>query len=685
MEYFNTYSADYLWTLKQGNGRYKIRLEILGDNENVVGDITKDVSVSAEGQITINYEQITRRSCSLTLIDVEDKYVPHKNSPFWINRKFKLWLGVVVHKSQYENGKLVFIDDVYWWSQGIFYTLSATAQGHTLSIEGVDKGAALDGTLRLNLTDAEYVIERNDNLSETIKQLLALNVGDSGVSGGTMLYGGDMPVDCKEPIIGVRYFNEPVRSQIIIDANNYIGEVFTNLAELYSADCYYDTEGRFQFVPYVESTGYQYVAKQWEFDDLSAFFEDVNYNYTYDGENVVTYYTNTTDAGVANVAWTAYNVNPLSPINISTGIRRAQAQEIPYYDYAGDSEVIECTANLAEVQKEITELGIDTTVTVYGNIDTNDRQVLEWTQDNIDLYYDELVSWGEENPEELLGSISTVMGSSAEYDGVEIAFSPMLQTSNGAVLLSAELVDEYIWGLLDNLSENWTKEQLLAVDVTGLEFDGVMIKKLIADAGDTAILTGEAMHYVGQYGALALAQDELEIAKKNKDEFNKQQMLADCRAAANHYLLRNSLIGLQLSFSCPIIPHLDVNKTIGISDRMVDLEDATFIIQSITIPLSANKMNVSATNINWLPNDMTFEGKAEIIEPEIEYTQTSESDYIYTVGTNDSRTVKYKSSYKNIKMPTSFEGKPLTTIGYSTFYGMDVERVIIPDGVTTIE
>ena len=505
MEYFNTYSADYMWTLKQGNGRYKVRLEILGDNENVVGDITKDVSVSAEGQITINYEQITRRSCSLTLIDVEDKYIPHKNSPFWINRKFKLWLGVVVHKSQYENGKLVFIDDVYWWSQGVFYTLSATAQGHTLSIEGVDKGAALDGTLRLNLTDAEYVIERNDNLSETIKQLLALNVGDSGIAGGTMLYGGDMPVDCKEPVIGVRYFNEPVRSQIIIDANNYIGEVFTNLAELYSADCYYDTEGRFQFVPYVESTGYQYVAKQWEFDDLSAFFEDVNYNYTYDGENTVTYYTNTTDAGVANVAWTAYNVNPLSPINISTGIRRAQAQEIPYYEYSS-------------------------------------------------------------NPDE-----------------------------------------------------------------------------------------------------------------------NAQQMLADCRAAANHYLLRNSLIGLQLSFSCPIIPHLDVNKTIGISDRMVDLEDATFIIQSITIPLSANKMNVSATNINWLPNDMTFEGKAEIIEPEIEYTQTSESDYIYVVGTNDSTTIKYKSTYKNIKMPTTFEGKPLKTIGISTFYEKDVERVIIPDGVTTIE
>ena len=434
MEYFNRYSDDYINTLKTGNGHYKIRLEILSDNEYVVGDITKDVSLSAQGQITINYEQITRRSCSLTLIDVDSKYVPHKNSPFWINRKFKLWLGLVVHKTTVSNNTT---EDIYWWSQGIFYTISATAQGSTLSIEGVDKGAALDGTLKLNMTDYEYVIERNDNLAETVKQLLALDVGASQLTAmNGLVYSGSKPIDFIQPIIGVQYFNQKVYSQIVIDANNYIGDIFTKLAELYNADCYYDTEGHFMFVPYIESVGYQYVPRQWDFDDLSAFFEDANYNYTYEGENTVTFYTNTTDAGVANVAWTAYNTNPLSPLNISTGIRRAQSQEIPYYEYSSDPES------------------------------------------------------------------------------------------------------------------------------------------------------------------------------------NKEQMIQDCRAAANHYLLRNSLIGMQLSFSCPIIPHMDVNKTIGICDRLVGIEDGVFVVQSITIPLSAEKMNVSATNINWLPNDMTFEGEAQVIEPE---------------------------------------------------------------------
>lgn len=674
MEYFNRYSADYIAAVKSGNGRYKLKLEILSNNESVVGEITKDISLTAQGQITINYEQITRRSCSLTLIDVEGKYLPHKNSPFWINRKFKLLIGLVVG------------DDIYWWSQGIFYTVSATSSGHTVSIEGVDKGGALDGTLKLNMTDSEYVINANEYISTTIKQLMALNVGASDIEGlSNIIYGGDTPVDVKEPMIGIRYFTQQAQSQIVVDANNYISEVLVQLADLYGADCFYDTEGYLNFVPYIENAGYQYSPKQWEFDDLSSFYEDVNYNYSYDGENVVTFYTNASDAGIVNVAWTAYNTNPMSPINIGTGIRRAPPQEMAYYDYAGDSEVEECSAALAEVQKEITELGIDVNVTVYGNIDTNDRQVLEWTQDNIDLYYDELVSWGEENPEEWLGSISTVWGHSAEYDGVEIAFSPMLQTSNGAVLLSAELVDEYIWGLLDNLSENWTKEQLLAADVIGLEFDGVMIKKLIADAGDTAILTGEAMHYVGQYGALALAQDELEIAKKNKDELNKQQMLADCRAAANHYLIKSSMIGMQITFNSPIIPHMDVNKTIGICDTWAGIEDGVFVVQSVTIPLSANKMSISATNINWLPNDMTFEGTATIIEPEIEYEETTENDYIYITDTNSSQTIKYTGTAVNIKMPETLDNKPLTVIGYGTFYEQNVQRVIIPDGVTTIE
>lgn len=597
-EYFNQHSGAYDNALKHLNNNYRLRLEILSDEETTIGEITKDLSLTAAGQITINYEQITRRSCSLSLINVEKKYIPSKNSPFWLNRKFRLWLGLVVGK------------DTYWWSQGIFYTVSANATGRILSIEGVDKGGALDGTLKLNMTEAQYQFKRGKALTEMIKQTLSLDVGNPyGSKNSPIGFGGNRPIDSQPPLVGIEYYGYKTVADISIDANSYISDFFTKVAELYAADCYYNVNGNLVFEQHIDSTGYTYVPTQWEFTDLSSTYEDVNYEYSYEGENVVTVYTNATQAGLKNVAWTAYNDNPLSPINVSTGIRRASHIEIPYYNYVDEQELAQAEADLKEIQNEIKEKGIDITVTVYGNIDCNNRQLLVWDETNLERFEEAYESWGY-TAEELAGTISTVMGASSEYDGVEIAYSPILQTNDGAVLLDTNTVDEYIWGLIDNAGSGWNKDTLLNLDRTGLEFDGVLIKNLIADVGTTAIKTGEAMHYVGKYGALAMAQNEVYLVLNS----GQAQQIKDCRSVANHYLLTNSIIGMTLNFNTPIIPHIDVNKTIQVTDQYADIEDGIYLVQSVTIPLSGGKMAISATNINWLPNDMTFSGVSEVIE-----------------------------------------------------------------------
>lgn len=432
-EYFNVINNVYNNALQSAHNAYRLRLEILSDDESTIGEITKDLSLTAAGQITINYEQITRRSCSLSLINVENKYIPTKNSPFWLNRKFKLWLGLVVGK------------DTYWWSEGVFYTVSANANGRVLNIEAVDKGGALDGTLKLNMTEVQYQFGHNVPITEIIKQSLSLDVGNPyGATSSPIGYGGNRPVDCKPPLVGIEYYGFKTVSDISIDANAYISELFVQMGELYAADCYYNTDGYLMFVPHIDSTGYKYAPTQWAFTDLSNTFEDVNYEYNFEGENVVTVYTNTSESGVRNVAWTAYNTNPLSPINVSTGIRRAEHIEIPYY---------------------------------YN----------------------------------------------AELD-----------------------------------------------------------------------------------------QEEQE-----------RQQIKDCRSAANHYLLASSMVGMTLTFNTPIIPHMDVNKTIQITDQYADIEDGIYVVQSLTIPLSGDKMQVTATNINWLPNDMSFSGVSEIIESQ---TQTDNNN-----------------------------------------------------------
>lgn len=180
-------------------------------------------------------------------------------------------------------------------------------------------------------------------------------------------------------------------------------------------------------------------------------------------------------------------------------------------------EEIEASAQeVANLEREINEKNIDLTQTVFGNIDTDSRQALEWTNNNLLKYEDAIESWGS-SIEDLAGSVSTVFGAYEEFDGVDIAFSPILQTENGAVMLSKSTVDRYIQQLIDNAGEGWTTELLLELDTKGLEIDGYKVKNLIADIGDTAAKTSQQMHYVGATGALARAKtayDEINESAK---------------------------------------------------------------------------------------------------------------------------------------------------------------------------
>jgi hypothetical protein len=88
---------------------------------------------------------------------------------------------------------------------------------------------------------------------------------------------------------------------------------------------------------------------------------------------------------------------------------------------------------------------------------------------------------------------------------------------------------------------------------------------------------------------------------------DQNDMQARCQQYAVMLLQKESLKGMNVSFNCPIIPHLDVNRTIGLSDEYQGIENGTFVIQSITIPLGAGVMKIAATNVNWLPVDLDIE------------------------------------------------------------------------------
>lgn len=81
---------------------------------------------------------------------------------------------------------------------------------------------------------------------------------------------------------------------------------------------------------------------------------------------------------------------------------------------------------------------------VHGNVDSRDRPMIYWDKENLKSNKSALKSWGQ-NPKDLKGSYSTVMGGSDEYQGIEIAYTPVLKTGDGkGEVISKNTMSKYI-------------------------------------------------------------------------------------------------------------------------------------------------------------------------------------------------------------------------------------------------
>lgn len=329
-EYFNNISQNYLKNLKENVGNYKIKIEVLSQNETVIGEIIRDISASTQGQININYQQLTRRSFNLTLINRDKLYNPSPNNFFWIDRKIKLWTGI-------ELG-----DSTYWFSQGVFYCNAANTDSHTVNIEGIDKGGALDGTLKRNRLSQKVIIKAGSKVSDVFKETLLESDG-LGM------------IDPIEPMIDGYFDTVFLQADIEVDEGDYIGTLFVEIATNYGADIYYDNDGRLRVEKNPEILGrdkYNYKGIAYNFSNESPYYESANLTYNYECYNSVTVFTNInakdSDGNqIENVSYTAYNKNPQSPLNVSSiGIRQTDSIEIKYINGVTSAEMTElCKQN----------------------------------------------------------------------------------------------------------------------------------------------------------------------------------------------------------------------------------------------------------------------------------------------------------------------------------------------------
>ena len=142
----------------------------------------------------------------------------------------------------------------------------------------------------------------------------------------------------------------------------------------------------------------------------------------------------------------------------------------------------------------------DQGVDKYGNIDNLNRDIIKWTSENLEKYHDFVEEQNAINPGEIEeGGYSTVLGADENIDGIQIAFTPMLQTENGAV----PLTEDQLWNYLDTIieaaygeSDTLDIDKLLALDAEGLDenINGVVlrVKGMIA-AIQGMMLNGEQL------------------------------------------------------------------------------------------------------------------------------------------------------------------------------------------------
>ena len=186
----------------------------------------------------------------------------------------------------------------------------------------------------------------------------------------------------------------------------------------------------------------------------------------------------------------------------------------------GVSGVTDEFDNYSQALKDASEAekAVTGTAEKYGNVSNKNRQVIQWTTENLKKYSDFVKE--QDEPFEK-GSFSTVVGASNGFEvgddrALEIAYTPILQTDDGARPLTGDVLNNYINDLIQKAGENgpWKSEDLLKLDAQGLdeEIDGqtVHIKNMIA------AVEGQVLD-----GAELTAADVAAIAGSTADEIAK--------------------------------------------------------------------------------------------------------------------------------------------------------------------
>ena len=322
VEFYNVVDKDYINLCKQQVLDVRIKIELLDHYEYTIGEVTTKVS-STSGSISVKYNQGVRRTCDITIDDINKEMLPNnENSVFFVNKKFKIYIGLckknwsksgsdgtgVYHNSQ--------DDTIYWFSQGIFITQNCDydKKNGILHLSGVDKFGFFTKDLNQHTLQNTYHISADSKLGQLISDIITIDMGNG------------MPTDTQTPIIHTSFVNQVLPYDIEKTANETIGDILVEIATAFNADIYYDVDGHLVFEPNIIDD-YNRQAPVFEFGKNDSALIDMTLDFNYgDIINQITVTGDNSDGVVYSS--TATNENPVSSLRVSNiGIKAADIEE----------------------------------------------------------------------------------------------------------------------------------------------------------------------------------------------------------------------------------------------------------------------------------------------------------------------------------------------------------------------
>lgn len=306
MEYYNKIDATYLNALRQEIIYPVFKVELMDFAENVIAEITQDISKDDSGSISVNYQQGVRRSCSLTLINVSDnlqfkqgKYILNEGG-IWINTKFKVYTGIrVPYRAKIDtnlkydifNNNLLYEDldssnliykatdtkmeeDIYLFSQGVYLLTDPNVlrdmSKKTITINGIDKFGVFGSETNFNQTTATHSIKAGSTVADVVTSILNFDKGNK------------LPLDVKSPYIDASIAAEKIVHDINKSPETYFGDILIEMANMFACDIYYDVEGVLHFEKGNEKRQMDEMASLWDYSDRETeyFAPQLNYDFT---------------------------------------------------------------------------------------------------------------------------------------------------------------------------------------------------------------------------------------------------------------------------------------------------------------------------------------------------------------------------------------------------------------------